>query len=383
MMEESDKHPTISVIIPAYNQAEYISESIHSVLSQTCPDFELIVVNDGSTDDTAQVIANIQDPRLRVIWQPNAGLSAARNTGIRESTAPLITFLDADDCFFPEKLEILSRFLDENPNIGLVSGGTLVINQRGEPLRLNTGFPAGLDLPFFLMHNPFSACAVMVRRSWINKVGVFDESLKACEDWDLWHRLLFAGCQFAWVEHAVVTYRYHSGQMTREAERMREAIFLVLDKFYKQPDLPKNIMAMKDLVYSSGHIHAAAYEYFACDFDAGNKDLTDAIRLDPTLIVNNYQKLVDTLIGWTDNPRSQNQSNLLEQIIKYAPKGYPDLIRALLQARADVLLRPLFSGSRSDWVAHRKDLLNAVRFKPQWLLNRGVLRMLVYAYLRV
>lgn len=95
----SENTPVVSVIIPAYNQARYVRKSIQSVLDQTYPFFELIVVDDGSTDETPQILAGIHDPRMKVIRQPNAGLSAARNTGIRESSAALVTLLDSDDFF--------------------------------------------------------------------------------------------------------------------------------------------------------------------------------------------------------------------------------------------------------------------------------------------
>ena len=100
--------PAVSVIIPAYNQSIYINESVRSVLGQSYQDFELIVVDDGSTDETPQILAKIQDPRIRIVRQSNSGLSAARNTGLRESSAPLVTFLDSDDFFLPEKLSILT-----------------------------------------------------------------------------------------------------------------------------------------------------------------------------------------------------------------------------------------------------------------------------------
>lgn len=377
------KSPKISVIIPAYNQAEYVAEAVHSVLNQTCPDFELIVVNDGSTDQTAQVLAAIQDSRMRVVWQPNAGLSAARNTGVRQSTGPLLTFLDSDDYFYPDKLDVLSRYLDNHPEIGLVSGGVMIINQQGVPLKLQIERPAALDLPYFLTHNPFSACAIMLRRSWIDKVGMFDETLRACEDWELWHRMLNAGCQFGSVEHAVVTYRAHTGQMTREAERMRKAIFQVLNKFYQQADLPPEIQAIRNLAFSAGHYHASAFEYLSADFAKGREDLAEAIRLDPALKENGYGPLVKLLAGWADDPRSRNRTDLLERVIAHPPPGHPGLGQALGRARADVLLAPLFGSPRQEWVRNRKDLLSAIWYKPEWLLNRGVLRMLLYAWLKI
>src|SRR6266498_3370244 len=130
-----------SVIIPAFNQAQYILQSVTSVLEQTDPNFELIVVNDGSTDETEQILAEIEDPRLHVIWQTNAGLSAARNTGLLHSSAPLVTLLDSDDFFLPDKLALLGEFLDNHPEIGMVSGGTLIVDRNGNLLRQHIQSP--------------------------------------------------------------------------------------------------------------------------------------------------------------------------------------------------------------------------------------------------
>jgi glycosyltransferase involved in cell wall biosynthesis len=112
----------VSVIIPAYNQAPYLSKSIQSVLDQTCQDFEIVVVDDGSTDDTAAVVQSFHDDRIHYIYQENRGLSAARNTGIDNSTAEYITYLDSDDLFLPMKIELLGGVLDQDPDIGFLAG---------------------------------------------------------------------------------------------------------------------------------------------------------------------------------------------------------------------------------------------------------------------
>ncbi len=373
--------PTVSVIIPAYNQAVYVSEAIQSVLGQTYPDFELIVVDDGSTDETPQILASIQDPRIRIVRQPNKGLSAARNTGLRESSAPLVTFLDSDDFFLPDKLAVLSAFLKDHPEIGMVSGGTQFINPKGQPLSQDIKSPGNLDLQKLLVSNPFCVSAIMMRRLWFDRVGIFDETLRACEDWDLWQRMAYAGCRFAWVEHLVVAYRYHEGQMTREADRMRNAIFTVINKFFSQPGLPENLNAYKNTVYASALVHAAAYAYNANEPQKGQRDLAEAIHLDPTLTDKHYERLVNLLVGWSYDPRSTKPASFLQQIITYPPLGQPGLRRQLRRAMADVLLEPLFSSTRKNRRTRRWDLLKVILYKPNWLLNRGVLRILADAWL--
>lgn len=373
--------PKVSVIIPAYNQALYVSEAVQSVLAQTYPNFEVVVVNDGSTDDTSRILANIQDPRVKVIWQPNAGLSAARNTGIRESTAPLVTFLDADDYFLPEKLAVQSEFLESHSEIGMVSGGIQTIDREGHLLKQTIKQPGSIELPGLLFGNPFTATSVLIRREWIELAGLFDETLRACEDWDLWQRMAYAGCQYAWIEHIVVAYRYHPGQMTREADRMRQAIFAVLDKFFSQPDLPEYLKASKNKAYASAFVHSAAHAYHARNYDNGGIDLGKAIDVDPAFKKDHYRRLVEMLVGWSEDPRSTKPAIFLLHIADNLPPGLPGLKRQIQRATADVLLGPLFCSSRDARRNSRKDILKAIFYKPDWLLNRGVLRMLADAWL--
>jgi glycosyltransferase involved in cell wall biosynthesis len=380
---ETPQHiPAVCVITPAYNQASYLTQAVQSVLGQTCQDFELIVVDDGSTDDTPQVLAGIHDPRVKVIRQPNAGLSAARNTGLRACRAPYVTFLDADDFFMPDKLAVLSAYLEQHPEVGLVGGGTQVVDQTGHPLRQTVKSPGKLGLFELLAGNPFTVTSVMVRKEWIDRVGTFDETLRACEDWDMWLRLAYAGCRFEWVEHVVGAYRYHVSQMTRQSERMRTAFLAVLKKFYSQPGLPTRVIAYKDKAYASALVATAAYAYHANELGRGKDDLIEALRLDPTLRDNGYQRLVNRLVGWSDDPRSTRPAAFLQGIIGSLPPEQGALKGQLKQAMADVLLGELFAGSRETWRVRKGDLLKVILNKPKWLFNRGVLRMMVYAWLR-
>jgi glycosyltransferase involved in cell wall biosynthesis len=379
----TEKSPAISVIIPAFNQAVFISEAIHSVLEQTYPYFELIVVDDGSTDETPQVLAQIQDPRMRVVRQPNAGLSAARNTGLRESAAPLVTFLDADDYFLPDKLEVLSNYLNEHPEIGLVVGRVRYINQYGNLIYESSKTSTKLVLPELLFENPICVSGILLRRKWLERIGIFDESLRACEDWDLWIRLAYAGCRFAWVENIVIAYRYHQGQMTRESERMRKAMLSMLDKFFSQTRSDENIQAYKDRVYASAMVTAAAYAYHSDEIYRGKLDLAEAVRLNPTLKAKRYKRLVELLAGWSNDPRSTKPEEFLQRIISNPPPGMPGLRQQLCQVLADVLLASLFRGTKETWRVRRMDLLRVIRYRPGWLLNRGVLRMLAYAWLNL
>jgi hypothetical protein len=169
--------------------------------------------------------------------------------------------------------------------------------------------------------------------------------------------------------------------MTREAERMRTALLAVLDKFFSQADLPEYLRALKDIAHASALVHAACFAYHTGEFRSGQRDLAKAVKLDPTLRDHNYKKLVQMLVGWSHDPRSAGPAGFLQRIILNPPVGQPGLGRPLRRAMADALLEPLFAGSRQARRAQRWELLQVIRYKPDWLLNRGVLRILADAWL--
>jgi len=185
--------PLVSVIIPTYNRGWIVRDAIDSVLGQTYADFELIVVDDGSSDRTPPILDAYGD-RLRVIRQANQGVSAARNRGIGESSGPLIALLDSDDIWLPKKLAVQVDFFKRNP-AALICQTEEIWIRNG--LRVNPGKrhrkPSGMIFERSLELCLVSPSAVMVRRELFEKVGQFDESLPACEDYDLWLRV---GCRF-------------------------------------------------------------------------------------------------------------------------------------------------------------------------------------------
>ena len=125
----------ISVIIPAYNHAKYLSEAIQSVLNQTYQNFEILIVDDGSTDNTRQVVQNYTDQRIKYIYQENRGLAASRNAGLRVTQGEYVAFLDADDIFLPHKLEVQLDWFEAHPSCGMVFSGFYFMNDRGEPIK--------------------------------------------------------------------------------------------------------------------------------------------------------------------------------------------------------------------------------------------------------
>src|SRR5918998_6058271 len=201
----------VSVVIPCYNQAHFLGEAIESVLAQSYPNFEIIVVDDGSTDDTSEVAGSY--PKVRLVRQENQGLSGARNAGLARSEGEYVVFLDADDRLLPEALETGLEYLDAHPECAFVHGHYRYITVDGLPL-YNSERPQPViaeDRHYAeLLHNNYIAmlATVMYRRAVFESVGGFDTSLSACEDYELYLRIArrFLVCSH---EKLIAEYRLH------------------------------------------------------------------------------------------------------------------------------------------------------------------------------
>jgi len=187
--------PLVSVVIPAFNAEKFVERAIESVLSQTYPNLELIVVDDGSTDRTAEIAASFDDPRFRLLAQPNRGVSAARNRGMAESSGPLIAFLDADDQWDANKLNEQVKAIASQP--GCVAIGCLMrYESRNQKVLGITGQSVGSGERELIRHGklmPFPLSSILFDKGVIQEVGGFDENLRFAEDLDLLARVSGVG----------------------------------------------------------------------------------------------------------------------------------------------------------------------------------------------
>lgn len=220
--------PLVSVIIPCYNHARFLPESVESALAQTYPHVEVLVIDDGSTDETREVASRYGD-RIRYIYQENAGLAAARNTGIREARGELIGLLDADDRWLPRKLEVQVPHFAE-PAVGLAHTSYRKFPPPDYPEK-EWLVPEGAGPTYLdeLRLNRIGVLTAVFRRALALEVGGFDETLRSCEDWDLWTRLIERS-QAVGCAEVLAEYRLHPGSMSTNAERMFRSRLRVLEK---------------------------------------------------------------------------------------------------------------------------------------------------------
>ncbi len=228
------RQPVVSIIMPAYNVEPFVDAAVASVRAQTFRDFELLVVDDGSTDGTAAVVERHvgEDRRVRLLGQANAGISAARNLALRHARGALIAILDSDDTWTPAYLESQVRVLEQRPDVDIVSGNAWF---QGGPQDGRTAAPtpdprADPDLSALLQDETSVFIMSVFRREVIDSVGGFDESFRSNEDYDLWIRAAMAGFRFTRTNTPAGYYRRRDDSLSADELRMLNGILRVYAK---------------------------------------------------------------------------------------------------------------------------------------------------------
>ena len=226
-------NPKVSVIIPAYNAIAYLPKTLASVQQQTFKDFEVLVIDDGSTDSTADWVNSLSDRNVQLIVQKNGGCASARNRGIQAAKGDYIAFLDADDIWEPSKLEKQAHILETSAAVGVVNTWISNIDSQGQPIgNLGTPDAEGKVWAQVIEENPIMCgSAPMVRRQCFDAVGLFDQSLRSAEDWDMWIRLA-KKYEFAVVKEPLVRYRIHPKSKSHNLQLHLQSRLSVIEKAF-------------------------------------------------------------------------------------------------------------------------------------------------------
>jgi glycosyltransferase involved in cell wall biosynthesis len=273
--------PEVSVVIPAYNAAGYIGAAVDSVLNQTFDQLEVIVVDDGSTDDTAAVVADMSD-RVRCLRQPNSGVSAARNKGIGESRGRYVAFLDADDVWLPEKLTKQLDALAAAPGSALCYSPFLVSDSDLRQIEVRSRGIHGDPLEELLVEGNVvgSPSTVVCRREVVQEAGGFDPQLSQCADWDMWVRLA-ALTQFTRVDQPLVKYRRHETSMSSDPRLLERDTLRVLEKGFALPDLDPKIAAKRRRAFGHAYMVLAGTYFRAGRYRDFGRCAARSLSLDP------------------------------------------------------------------------------------------------------
>lgn len=243
--------PLVSVVVPAYNAVRTLAATLQSVLDQTVQDFEVIVVDDGSSDGTVEVAQAVDDQRIRVIVQENGGAGAARNTGIADAAGTWVAFLDADDVWLPIKLERQLAYLSGFADVHAVQAGALFVDDSLEVLHARRCTPSkdALWETLLFQNLPAFLSTLLIRRSILEEIGYFDTELEILEEWDMAIRASrFAN--MGSIEEPLCLYRLHPGNRSLNLDIHIAPGLLVLERLFADPDLPERVRAGRRLIYA-------------------------------------------------------------------------------------------------------------------------------------
>ncbi|MHC5742773.1 MAG: glycosyltransferase family 2 protein [Nostoc sp.] len=292
--------PTISVIIPAYNAEHTIFETIKSVQEQTFGDFEIVIINDGSTDNTLALVQSVQDQRLKVFSYENGGLSVARNRGFSHAIGKFIAFLDADDLWTPDKLELQLAALKHHPDAGVAYSWTYFMDEQGKSSIPGVSIFFEGDVQPNLLVNNFLASGSnpLIRRQAIESVGGFDPVCAGCADWDYWLRLSVYW-NFVVVPKHQIFYRQSSNSMSfTKVKHMEDDGLLVIKKTFQTAPAELKHLKKQSLAWIYQYVTQQYLKQNSNSIDTVNQagqKLWTAIRLHPQILLQDYAQ---SLIRW-------------------------------------------------------------------------------------
>ena len=262
-----DKTYRVSVVMPCYNAQGTLKETLDSALAQSVQDFCIIAVNDGSQDQTGDILADYAQrhpEKMQIVSQVNQGQTVAKNVAIRAGQSEYIAFLDSDDLWDAEKLQKQVAVLDEHPDVGLCYTAAKQVNMRGDQVG-RIGVRAAIQgrcHDELIKGNQIVASSVMVRRSAVVQAGLYDETFRACENWDLWIRIA-REWKIAYIDEPLTSYRVHPNNMSKNFEKMMNARLRVIDKHLPGDSvdpmtkrLRTDSLFQTHMAFAKGHIEA-------------------------------------------------------------------------------------------------------------------------------
>ena len=253
-----NKTPTVTVVIPCYNSMRYIAETMETVLNQTYQDFEVLVVNDGSTDDTPNWVDQLskQEPKVRMVSQANQGLAGARCTGVTNARGKYIAFIDDDDLWESTKLEKQVNSLENNPKAGICYTWTALADSEGKATGRVIASDAEGDVWKQMTEMNIVCCGStpMIRRSCFDEVGLFFHDVSPSDDWDMWWRIA-AKYPFTVIKQPLIRYRQHPNNSSKKCEHMLETSRIVIERNFA--NAPTELLHYRNRSYGCIYLYLA------------------------------------------------------------------------------------------------------------------------------
>ena len=311
--------PKVSVIVPAYNGADLIGETIQSVLDQTYPHWELLIVDDRSPDQTAEVVRQFKDARIKyILHEENRGPDLARLTGLRASVGEIIAFLDQDDLFHPEKLERHVAYLAKHPEIGFTYNARFALNHSAKSVRELWRPPQTITLPDLVLAFPFAPSDMVMRRAWACREDIWEIDTQGSEIVFL-GRLFLAGCRFGFVEQALNYRRYHGERTMRNLTGKCADELRCQEIIFTDPRCPAEVRALRTVGNVNLYVVWAYHAFVQGETETGKALLNKALALKPDLLAGVPCELVRTLASYAMSNESRDYEQLVQSIAAQLP----------------------------------------------------------------
>ena len=377
--------PTVSIVIPAYNHARFLKATIESALGQTWRDYEIVVVDDGSKDDTPAVAAQFGDA-IRYIRQTNQGMAATRNTALRHAAGEIISFLDDDDLWLPDYLSVVMPHFQAEASLAAAhTGYQLTSDEEGRdfPGHSTRTVPAGNLYDTLIEGGFFPPSSVSVRRKILDTVGFFDEGLQGYADWELWLRIC-REYRFIGIPEELIKYRIHAGGLSSNVQHMTEDRLKAIRKHFGPPEGDAASWTLdKRRAYAFAY-RTAAFEYnMQSKPDEAWQYLEQAATIWPEIF-----KRLDTFyeMACGGQPRGQrgnaelldidrNGEVLVHRLDGLFAKQRPEMMPLKNLAYGNSYLAlAMLSDQAGRWEAGRRYLRRAVKANPRLASSPAIMR---------
>jgi glycosyltransferase involved in cell wall biosynthesis len=304
----------VSVVIPTYNRGEYIGQAIRSVLGQTYQDFEIVVVDDGSTDNTREIVNSFANPKISYIFQKNSGVCTAYNTGVQNSRGRLIAFLDSDDIWLPRKLELEMKALESFPEAGVVYCDVATFGSSDPAIpktffeRLQWPPPRGNVLDKLAECCFPQTSTLLIKKEAFDQLGLFDLNLPNVQDYDMLFRIA-TKYEFEVVNLPLVKYRIHPTQISKNLESVYSCHIYFFKKALKIPGIDKNVQKKLYAQLAEYHFRYAKVLIHKRKLFKGLKELIRAVKVNPGRFAVNFFFLIkQTLISRFKHLRRESET---------------------------------------------------------------------------
>ncbi|MFN8625155.1 MAG: glycosyltransferase family A protein [Candidatus Binatia bacterium] len=310
--------PAVSVIIPAHNGARHLPATLQSLVHQTFDDFEVLVVDDGSTDETAAVVRQAGDRRILLLSHAqNLGADRARNTGICAASAPVLAFLDQDDLFHPDKLRTHVEFLRAHPDVGFTYNAHFELHYSSDQIRGLWRPPTTLTLADLLLGFPIAPSDMVTTKRWASTIGMWP-GIRGAE-YVFLGRLWLAGCKFACVDRTLNYRRYHSGRGYRDIAAHCASELTAQRTVFADPRVPADVRPLRDVAFANTHLDWAYHAFAQNETPLGQRLLREAVRLNAATIGNQGRRLLELVIDHGTADESVDHEARLASIFEQLP----------------------------------------------------------------